>query len=133
MRTVRVALVLKKRKGLAVKTLVAALVIVLLAGTTALAYPWAGVPVVPAPATYYVPSPVVVQAYYPPVYAAPAPVYAVPAPVVVARPYLVAAPVVSPLPVAVPAPVYYGRPVVVHPKVYVPGQPVRNVLRAVTP
>ena len=28
---------------------------------------------------------------------------------------------------------YYGRPVVVRSKVYVPGQPVRNALRAVTP
>jgi hypothetical protein len=34
-----------------------------------------------------------------------------------------------------PAPMYYsvGRPVVVRSKIYVPGQPIRNVLRAVTP
>lgn len=38
---------------------------------------------------------------------------------------------------AVPAPycgpVVYGRRVLVHPKVYVAGQPVRNLVRAVTP
>lgn len=59
--------------------------------------------------------------YGPPVpYAA----YYAPAPVMVYRPY----------PAYVPAPVYYGPgAVVVRPKVYVRGQPVRNVLRAVTP
>ena len=39
--------------------------------------------------------------------------------------------VFRPAPVVVaPAPVYVGRPVVVRPRVWVPGQPVRNVLRA---
>lgn len=39
--------------------------------------------------------------------------------------------VYRPAPVVVaPAPVYVGRPVVVRPRVWVPGQPVRNVLRA---
>ena len=69
--------------------------------------------------------PVVVHSYYPV-----GPVYAY-------RPPAVAVPVVpAPVRVAVPAPVVYGyryRPVVVRPKVYVWGQPVRNVLRAVTP
>lgn len=51
-----------------------------------------------------------------PVYAA-APVYAAP---------VVASPVLT-------APVVVGRPVIVHPKYYVPGQPVRNFFRAVTP
>jgi len=32
-----------------------------------------------------------------------------------------------------PVVVYHGVPVVVHPKVYVAGQPVRNLLRAITP
>ncbi len=81
-------------------------------------------PVGPMPvATYYAPAPVV--SYGPVVstsYYAPAP-------------YYVAAPVVTPYyaasPVAV-APVY-GRAVIVRPKVYVVGQPIRNVLRAVTP
>ena len=88
-----------------------------------------GMPVGPVPvATYYAApavtvSPVVTTAYY-----APAPYY-VAAPV--ATPYYVAAPVVAPYPAL--APVYYGRAVIVRPKVYVVGQPVRNVLRAVTP
>jgi hypothetical protein len=79
----------------------------------------------PAPvATYY--SPVIATAYYAPqtvYYSAPAP-------------YYVAAPVFAPAP-AVVAPVavapVYARPVIVRTKIYVPGQPVRNVLRAVTP
>ena len=81
-------------------------------------------PVGPVPvATYYSPAPVV--SYGPVVatsYYAPVPYYvAVP----VVRPYYAASPVVV-------GPVY-GRPVIVRPKIYVPGQPVRNVLRAVTP
>jgi hypothetical protein len=54
--------------------------------------------------------------------------------------YYVASPVVAPAPViAAPGypmagpPLVYGPRVVVHPKVYVVGQPIRNVLRAVTP
>jgi hypothetical protein len=75
-----------------------------------------------APVTY---GPVVTTAYYAPV------PYLAPAPVVM--PYYAASPVVAYYggPVAV-APVY-GRPVIVRPKVYIPGQPVRNVVRAVTP
>jgi hypothetical protein len=62
-------------------------------------------------------------------YYAPAPVYAYPAPV----PYVTYAPVVAP--VVAPAPVWVARPVVVGPagKVYVPGRPVRNAVRAVLP
>jgi hypothetical protein len=74
--------------------------------------------------------PVVATSYY-----APRPYYAA-SPV----PYYVASPVVTPYYVASPVAVgpvavapIYGRPVIVHPKVYIPGQPVRNVLRAVTP
>ena len=61
--------------------------------------------------------PVVATSYY-----APTPYYAA-SPV----PYYVAAPVVTPYYVASPLAVgpVYGRPVIVHPKVYVPGQPVR--------
>jgi hypothetical protein len=77
-------------------------------------------PVLAAP----VAGPVVSTAYY-----APAP-YFVAQPVAV--PYYVAQPVVAPAVVPAVAPVY-GRAVVVRPKVYVVGQPVRNVLRAVTP
>jgi hypothetical protein len=80
-------------------------------------------PVAPAPVVaYYAPpplvsyGPVVTTAYY-----APPPYYVAP-PVVTAY---YGAPVV--------APYYYGRPVIVRPKVYIPGQPVRNVVRAVTP
>jgi hypothetical protein len=84
--------------------------------------------VVPTPAPVYTAGyPVAVSAYYPvaPVYSAyyAPPVYSAyyPAPYVVARPaYL-------------PQAVYYGAPYVVRPKVYVYGQPVRNVIRAVTP
>jgi len=74
------------------------------------------VPVVP---------PVVVQEFYPvgPVYAYPPAAVTVP---------------VAPAPIGALPPsrviyTYRPRPVVVHPKVYVRGHPVRNVLRAVTP
>jgi hypothetical protein len=82
-------------------------------------------PVVAAPVTTYY-APVPVTAYYgvPPVrtyYASPPVVtYRVPGP---SYP-LVYGPVV---------PSYSAPGVVVRPKVYVPGQPVRNVLRAITP
>ncbi len=91
------------------------------------AYPLA----VPAPvAGYYATgpvaayAPVVTTAYYAPqavYYPAPAPYY-VASPI--AMPYYAAAPVAV-------APVYYGYgpAVVVRPKVYVRGEPVRNVLR----
>jgi hypothetical protein len=99
------------------KHLIAATAIVLLASSTALAQ-WGYAPVVVAPvptvsyyappAYYapYAPAPVPMVSYYAPY--APAPVYAYPPAVVVAP-----------------------RPVVIVPRVYVPGQPVRNVLRAV--
>ena len=108
------------------KTFLAATAVLLLAGSTAFGqvyvtmmpvqpgpvmayYPYVGPPVVGPivqvqPRYYYVASPVL----------APAPVYA--------SPYVLAGP-----------PVYYGPRVWVHPKVYVAGEPVRNVLRAVTP
>jgi hypothetical protein len=48
-------------------------------------------------------------------------------------PYVAYSPVVSG-PVVVPGPVWYGPPgVVVRSKVYFPGRPVRNVVRAVLP
>ena len=95
---------------------------------------------VPAPAgqtTYYAPAPVTVApapvVTYRPV--APAPVIAyspvaptvtyygaAPAPVVAYSP-VVGAPVIVPV----------GRPVTVSTKVYVPGQPVRNFFKAITP
>ena len=66
---------------------------------------------------------------YPPV----GPVYAYPPPVVVSPPQVVYSPVV-PAPMVTPAPVWVGpRGVVVYPRVFIPGQPVRNVLRAVVP
>ncbi len=52
--------------------------------------------------------------------------YVAPAPVVAYRP------VVS-YPTYYAAPYVAARPVIVSPKVYVPGQPVRNTLRAITP
>ena len=104
------------------KSFLVAIAVVLLAGSTA--FGQVGyvtmMPVQPTPVVTYYPyvAPPVVQ-YGMPYYVA-SPVIA-PAPVV-AYPYAVAAP-----------PVYYGPRVWVHPKVYVAGRPVRNVLRAVTP
>ncbi len=106
------------------KTLIAAIaVILLLLGSTA--YGGWRVP------------PRVVHAYYPapPAYAYPAPVYAYPAPA-----YYYRAPVLRPMPYAVyspvlaPAPMWVGpRGVVVRGKVYIPGRPIRNAVRAVLP
>lgn len=72
-----------------------------------------------------------------------APVYAyAPAPVVVAAPQIVYAPVAPavvyrplvPAPVVAPAPVWVAPPgVIVRSKVYIPGRPVRNVVRTVLP
>jgi hypothetical protein len=104
--------------------------------------PPVGVPVAPPvvvqrPATVYSPAPVVVQR--PPI---------VSSPVVVQRPGTVTTfsgpviptiqpPVVvqSPVVTTLPPPVWVGpaQPVTVRSQVYVPGQPVRNVLRAITP
>lgn len=124
---------------------VAAGVIFLLAGSTASAG-WTYVSPMGAP-------PPAVVHYWPvgPVYAYPAPVVAVAPrvvyrpPVVVPGPMLYPPPVAYPPrvvyrpPVAYPAPVFYRppvvypAPVVIHPKIYVRGQPVRNVIRAVLP
>ena len=115
------------------KSFAVAIALVLMAGSTAFAFhPYvATLPVPPTPyAAYYAPQPVV--PYYAPAptvaYFAPAPTYYSPVPAVT---YYAPTPMVVPAPVAV-APVY-GRAVVIRPKVYVAGQPVRNVLRAVTP
>jgi hypothetical protein len=106
------------------KTIVAALGIVLLIGSTSFA-------------GWYV-RPTVVRAYYPGV-----PVYAYPAPVVMApAPYVSYMPVAAPMPceygaysvpVYAPAPVMVGPAAVIRTMVFYPGQPVRNVLRAVVP
>jgi hypothetical protein len=97
--------------------------------------------VVVHPRAHVVYSPVVPA--YPPVVVHHAPVAMTVAPVVVTQyaptvvNYVPAAPTVvyQPIVTTVPAPVYVpvGRPVIVRPKVYVPGQPVRNVFRAITP
>ncbi len=109
------------------KTFLAAVAIVLVLGSTASAG-WTYVAARPV----VVAAPVAVPAaevhyFYPvgPVYAYPGPVvrYHAPPPVVAYRPAVV----------PVPARVVYPPPVVVRPKVYVRGQPVRNVLRAITP
>ena len=115
--------------------MLAALAVVLLACSTASAgWPYVG-PVVVAP------SPMVVHSYYPA-----GPVYGYPAPVVTVAPRVVyRAPVFYPAPVVYRAPVVYGphvvyrgplaypAPVVVRSKVYIPGRPVRNLVRAVLP
>ncbi len=107
------------------KKILAALGIVLLGASVASAG-WTYVARAPV---VYGPTPVV--ANYWPV----GPVYTYPAPYVVARPVVAApAPVVyyRPAPVVYgPAPVVYGYPYVVRARYYVPGQPVRNTLRAV--
>jgi hypothetical protein len=89
----------------------------------------------PAPVVAYRPAPVVAYRPAPVVAYRPAPVVAYrPAPVVAYRPAPVVAyrPVVA-VPPPVPVGVVVGRPVVVSTKVYGPGQPVRNLLRAITP
>jgi hypothetical protein len=80
---------------------------------------------------------------YSPVVASPAPVVTAYSPVVVARPapaIVVHQPVVPtvtyrPVVTSFRAPAYIpaGRPVIVRSKVYIPGQPVRNFFRAITP
>jgi hypothetical protein len=65
-------------------------------------------------------------------YVGPRVVYAYPSPVVVS-PQVVYSPVVA-APLVAPATVVVGPPaVIVGPRYYIPGQPVRNVLRAVAP
>jgi hypothetical protein len=101
------------------KSFFAAMIVVLLVASSASA-DWA----------YVAPGPVVYTDYYwpgAPVYAG-TPVYGYPTPVVVARPIVAAPPAYY-----APAPVVYGYPYVVRPRVIVPGQPVRNVLRATFP
>jgi len=86
----------------------------------------------PSTVTYYSPP---VTYYSPPVTVyRPAPVtYYRPAPVTVYSP-VVGTTVYSPVvPATVYSPVVVGRPVVVRSKVYVPGQPVRNFFKAITP
>jgi hypothetical protein len=104
-----------------VKNFVIAVAMLLAIGSTAYGQWYAG--------------PSVGYAYYPaePVYYPAEPVYGYPAPVMVARPRVVYSPVVV-APVMAPVPVW-GRPVVVGPagKIYVPGRPVRNAVRAVLP
>ncbi len=118
------------------KSILAAVAVVLLLGSTAYGQWYVGPRAVyyPAAPVYAYPSPV--YAYPAPVYAYPAPMYAYRAyrvPVVAPSPYVAYAPVVA-APVVVPRRVWYGPPaVVVRSKVYIPGRPVRNVVRAVVP
>jgi hypothetical protein len=118
-------------KNLMLAVIVAALIAV---ASSAKAQMYPGyMPAVPASvAGYYATGPV--AAYAPVVttayYAPPAVYYPAPAPYYVASP--IAMPYYAAAPVAV-APVYYGPAVVVRPKFYIRGEPVRNVLRAVTP
>ena len=104
------------------KTLIMALGIVLLVGSTAFAGWYVG--------------PRVVRAYYPygPVYAYPAPVVAAPAPYMTYMPVPAPAPYWTySVPVVAPAPVWVGPPAVVRYRGFYPGRPVRNVVRAVVP
>ncbi len=106
------------------KTLIAAIAVILLLGSSAYG-------------AWYV-GPRVVTAYYPaaPVCACPAPAYAYyPAPVVRYRvPAVAPAPRGVYSPVVAPAGVWVApRPVVVRGKVYMPGRPIRNVVRAILP
>jgi hypothetical protein len=117
------------------KTLLIALGIVLLFGSTSFA-------------GWYV-MPTVVQAYYPgiPAYAYPTPIVPAPVPYGSYMPIAAPAPYVSYMPVAPapyaysaygvpavsPAPVVVGPAAVIRARVFYPGQPVRNVLKAVVP
>jgi hypothetical protein len=92
-------------------------------------------------AGWYVVRPTVVQAYYPgvPVYVYPAP-YVSYMPMASAAPYVSYMPMATPVqpyaygvPVGAPAPVLVGPAAVVRGRVFYPGQPVRNVLKAVAP
>ena len=125
------------------KSLVVALAVVVLAASAASAG-WTYVAPVVAPAP-------VVYNYWPvgPVYTYPAPVPYMPAPYMVARPapyrvarpvpyrvarpVMVAPPVYAPAPFYAPAPVVYAPPYVVRSKVFIPGRPIRNIVRAVLP
>jgi hypothetical protein len=104
------------------KTLVSALGMVLLIGSTTFA-------------RWYV-APPVVAAYYPvgPVYAYPPAVVAAPAPYVAYMPTVVGAPPCAyGAAVVAPTPVVVGTPAVIRARVFYPGQPVRNVVKAVVP
>jgi hypothetical protein len=106
------------------KSILAAVAVVLLLGTTAYGQWYAG------PRAVYYPAPV--YSYPAPVYAYPAPYYTYRVPVVAPYPYYAYSPVVA-APVYAPAAAWYGPGVVVRSKVYIPGRPVRNVVRAVVP
>lgn len=94
-------------------------------------------PVAAGPVVSVAPAPVVV---YRPVVAAPV-VAPLVSPVVVYRPVV---PVIAPAPTVVyrpvgpaevlaPAPMVVGPPAVIRTKVYYPGEPIRNLLKAITP
>ncbi|MFZ1934192.1 MAG: hypothetical protein WCB27_26115 [Thermoguttaceae bacterium] len=113
------------------KSILAAVAVVLFLGSTACGHWYVGPRAVCYPAAVYA-YPAPVYAYLAPVYAYPAPVYPYRVPVT-AYPYVAYSPVVA-APAVVPAAVWYGPPgVVVRSKVYIPGRPVRNVVRAVVP
>jgi len=102
------------------KTAIAALGIVLFIGSTSCA-------------GWYV-APTVVQAYYPvsPVYAYPATVVTAPVPYVSYMPVTApAGPCTYGVLVVAPVPVVVGPPAVIRTRIFYPGQPVHNVLKAV--
>ena len=79
--------------------------------------------------TYYAPSVATPVTTYAPVVQRPVTTYYAPPVATPVTTYY--APAVTAVPVATP--VVAARPVVVRTKVYIPGQPVRNILRAITP
>jgi hypothetical protein len=94
-------------------------------------------PVVSSPVVDLTPAPVVV---YHPVVASPVVAPAIVTPVVAYRPVV---PVVSVSPTVVyrpvatevlsPVPVLVGKPAIIRTKVYYPGEPIRNLIKALTP
>jgi hypothetical protein len=103
------------------KSILAAVAVVLFLGSTAYGQWYVG-----PRAVYYPAAPA--YAYPAPVYAYPAPVYGYRVPAVAPAPYVAYAPIVA------PARVWVGPPaVVVRGKAYIPGRPVRNAVRAVLP
>jgi hypothetical protein len=112
------------QRSLPMKNILAAVALVLLLGSTAYGQWYVG-----PRAVYYRAAPV--YAYPAPVYAYPAPYYAYRVPVVAPSPYFAYSPVMAG---PVVAPAWYGPPgVVVRSKVYIPGRPVRNAVRAIVP
>jgi hypothetical protein len=119
------------------KLLVAAGLVLLLTGVASAQYATPMPAAVYSPTTVYgAPLPYVspYTAYYAPVVIGRSRMVYFPAPAVAAAPAVIIAPAVAPAPVVVAQPaVVAGPPAVIRSKVYYPGHPIRNTVRAVVP